>query len=471
MNLKSTEDISILVIEDNIGDFILIKDYIEEQIESPKIINAKSYSEAINFLKEDTSFFDVVLLDLTLPDKGGESLITDIISYCPDTPVIILTGYSNIEFSIKSLALKATDYLLKDDINPSSLYKSIKYNIERKKTNLQLEESEKRYSDLFQLSPQPMWILDIESLSFIQVNDAAISQYGYSETEFLNLRLTDILYNNYDFSDQINKDKHFINNPNIYKGRFKHKRKSKETIEVDIYSTLITINNRKCESAIAIDVTEKIMTELKITKAIIKTQEDERYEIGTELHDNVCQILASSQLSLEMLKDHVPQESAIWLNKSKEFINLALEEIRSISHRLAPSFFDFTTIEETFKELLDSFNIEKKYEINFNVDFSKLDGRINSELQLNLYRILQEQLRNIVKYANAKKIIIDSFIDKNEFKMQIIDDGIGFDFMNVKKGIGLANIRRRAELFSGRMDIESAVGKGCKLIITIPLNP
>lgn len=144
MNLKSTEDLNILVIEDNIGDFILIKDYIEEQVESPNIINAKSYSEAIEALSDQSINFDVVLLDLTLPDKGGESLITDIISCCPDTPVIILTGYANVEFSLKSLALKATDYLLKDDINSSSLYKSIKYNIERKKTNLQLEESQKK---------------------------------------------------------------------------------------------------------------------------------------------------------------------------------------------------------------------------------------------------------------------------------------------------------------------------------------
>jgi signal transduction histidine kinase len=303
------------------------------------------------------------------------------------------------------------------------------------------------------------------------VNDSAISQYGYSEAEFLKLQLTDLLYNEYDFSDKINKSKYFINNPNIYKGRFKHKKKSKEIIEVDIYSTLITINNKKCESAIAIDVTDKIMTELKITNAIIKTQEDERYEIGTELHDNVCQILASSKLSLEMLKDHVSDESVIWLNKSKEFINLALEEIRSISHRLAPSFFDFTTIEETFIELLHTFNIDKKYEINFNIDFSKLDGRINVDMQLNLYRILQEQLRNISKYANAQKISIESFIENDEFKIYIIDDGIGFDFLRVKKGIGFANIKRRAELFSGRMDIVSSIGMGCKLIITLPLHP
>lgn len=469
MHPKSSENIKVLIIEDNHGDFILIRDYIEEQVESPQIYNAKSFSEAIVLLKDKNLHFDVVLLDLTLPDKDGEMLIKEVVSYCPETPVIILTGFANADFSIKSFSLKATDYLLKDDITASTLHKSIKYNIERKKTNLKLEESEKRYSNLFQLSPQPMWIIDIETLSFIQVNKAAISQYEHSEEEFLKLNLADILYNEYDFSNKAEKEKHFISNPNIYKGRFKHKKKSGEVIEVDIYSNLITLNNKYCESAIAIDVTDKIMMELKITKAIIKTQEDERYEMGTELHDNVCQILASSQLSLEMLKESVPAESLIWLNKSKQYINLALGEIRNISHRLAPSFFDFTTIEETFKELLNSYNIENKYNISLNIDFSKIQNKVSSEIQLNLYRILQEQLRNIDKYANAKNISIDTFTANNHFIMEITDDGIGFDFLTVKKGIGLANIRRRAELFSGRMDVVSSHGNGCKVIVSLPL--
>ena len=78
---------------------------------------------------------------------------------------------------------------------------------------------------------------------------------------------------------------------------------------------------------------------------------------------------------------------------------------------------------------------------------------------------------NISKYANAQKISIESFIENDEFKIYIIDDGIGFDFLRVKKGIGFANIKRRAELFSGRMDIVSSIGMGCKLIITLPLHP
>ena len=166
--MTENDAISILVIEDNLGDFLLIKDYIEEQLADAKIFHSKKYEDAVILLNDTSLPLDVILLDLTLPDHTGELLIKDVVDKRPQTPVIVLTGFADLDFSIRSLTLKISDYLLKDDINAASLYKSIKFNIERKKTNLLLEESEKRYSNLFQLSPQPMWIFDVVNFSFLQ---------------------------------------------------------------------------------------------------------------------------------------------------------------------------------------------------------------------------------------------------------------------------------------------------------------
>lgn len=462
--------LSILIIEDNPGDFLLIRDYLEEQVVSLNLIHANRFSEAKNILSNKEAYFDVILLDLSLPDNSGEQLITDIMSIHNGAPVIVLTGFADVDFGIKSLSLKASDYLVKDDISPTSLLKSIKYNIERKKTNLLLEESEKKYSNLFQLSPQPMWIFDTEQFNFIQVNKAAIDHYGYTEEEFLKMNLVDIVVFNKDEKDILKKAKDISSSNNVSKGRHTHRKKSGEEILVEIYGSKIQINDKDFESVIAIDVTEKVRMEHKITKAIIKTQEDERYEIGSELHDNVCQILASSQLSLEMLKDSLQPNAEQWFNKSKHFINLALEEIRNISHKLAPAFFDYTTIEDTFQELLTDINANNKYQIELKIDEEVVSQKIPSELQLNLYRILQEQLRNITKYANANKIGIELKLEKAQLLFMITDDGIGFIYDEVKKGIGLSNIKRRAELFFGEMEIQSAPGKGCKLIIKIPLQ-
>lgn len=109
-------------------------------------------------------------------------------------------------------------------------------------------------------------------------------------------------------------------------------------VYVELYGTSINLDGKYLRSVIAIDITEKLLFEKKMTRAIIKTQEDERYEIGSELHDNVCQILASSQMYMSMLEPELQQETVNLLEQAKGNTGLAIREIRSLSHRLAPAF-------------------------------------------------------------------------------------------------------------------------------------
>ena len=83
---------------------------------------------------------------------------------------------------------------------------------------------------------------------------------------------------------------------------------------------------------------------------------------------------------------------------------------------------------------------------------------------------MQEQLRNIIKYAKGSTIDVDVLIHNNKLKMRIADNGIGFEVTEVKSGIGLANMKRRAELFSGKIQVDSSPGNGCEIVISIPLN-
>lgn len=190
---KDPKSYNLLVIEDNPGDFMLIEDYILEYIVSPNIIQATSLRDAKEKLFSELSLkFDLIMLDLTLPDGDGTSLITEIVELCPNCPVIVLTGYTDFEFSVKSIALGVSDYLLKDELSPSALYKSIIYNIERKKTHLELEESQKRYSNLFHLSPDPTWVYDVESKKILDVNDAAIHEYGFTYEEFMSMTISQL---------------------------------------------------------------------------------------------------------------------------------------------------------------------------------------------------------------------------------------------------------------------------------------
>ncbi len=135
---------NILVIEDNPGDFALVEEFLLEQIESPRIKSAKSYAEARDLLNDQFHGFDVILLDLSLPDKTGILLIQDILEVAAGAAVIVLTGYSDLSFGVKSLSLGVSDYILKDELSSLSLYKSLVYGIERRRIITALEESEKR---------------------------------------------------------------------------------------------------------------------------------------------------------------------------------------------------------------------------------------------------------------------------------------------------------------------------------------
>jgi PAS domain S-box-containing protein len=182
----------VLIIEDNPGDVALVENFLKESIASPLTTHAKNFKKAKEVLLSTCVAFDVILLDLSLPDKNGEQLICEIIEISLNAPIIVLTGHSDFAFSVKSLSLGISDYLLKDELTPMSLYKSIAYSIGRKKAALAQDESEKRYSDLFHLSPLPAWVVAQGTSQFLDVNTAAIVHYGYTRDEFLSMPLSSL---------------------------------------------------------------------------------------------------------------------------------------------------------------------------------------------------------------------------------------------------------------------------------------
>jgi len=257
------EEINILVIEDNPGDFVLIQEYLHEEAERPEITHVSTFADAQEILK-GSDVFDVILLDLTLPDASGESLVNDLVELSGEVPVIVLTGYENKEFGLKTLSLGIADYLLKDELNPFLLSKSISYNIERNRINRSLRESEKQYRDLFDLSPLPKWVYDVETLEFLDVNKQAIDHYGYSRDEFLSMTIKDIcLQEDVPLLEQTLEDS--LNTQKFYEGGIhRHQKNNGDIIQVDITSKMISYDNRQAKMVVANDITERLKTEKKL---------------------------------------------------------------------------------------------------------------------------------------------------------------------------------------------------------------
>lgn len=186
------EELNILIIDDNTGDYLLVEDYLRAEFPKIRITQSKSSLNAKEELTS-TKIFDLVLLSLSLSEPANTgSLVEEMVELTKHTPIIILSGNADKEFRLKILSAGVSDYLIKDDLSASILSKSIQYAIERKKTQRQLEESEKKYRSLFDSSPLPMWVLDRYSLQFLSVNKAAMELYGYSKEEFLEKTVRDL---------------------------------------------------------------------------------------------------------------------------------------------------------------------------------------------------------------------------------------------------------------------------------------
>ncbi|MFZ6051218.1 PAS domain S-box protein [Halocola ammonii] len=251
----------ILVIEDNPGDFLLVSDYIEDHILRPHVTHVESYQLAEKALKDTSKIFDIILLDLSLPDKRGEGLIKSMMALNNKVPIIALTGYSDLNFATRSISTGLADYLIKEDLTPTILYKSIVYNIERYRYIQTIKESERRYSDLFHLSPIPMWVAETSSGKFLDLNEAAEKKYGYEKSEFLQMTVRDIEAKDEECEEE---NKHTHKTQKGFEGQAKHCKKSGELFYVDLSKNYITYQSKNAELTLANDITERILHERTI---------------------------------------------------------------------------------------------------------------------------------------------------------------------------------------------------------------
>lgn len=211
----------------------------------------------------------------------------------------------------------------------------------------------------------------------------------------------------------------------------------------------------------------KIEEQKKITLAMLAGQEKERNSIGIELHDNVNQILVGTKVLLSVVRDN-PERAAELTETCIENIGLAIQENRKIAHELVTPNLVQDKLLKQITRLCDKMlhNAGFKTVINHK-QFS--ESKMRDEVKLAVYRVIQEQCTNIVKYAKGQQVVFTLSTIAKKFHMRIADDGQGMVQGKVTNGIGLQNITSRLSVFGGSASVETAPGKGFALIIQIPL--
>ena len=201
-----------------------------------------------------------------------------------------------------------------------------------------------------------------------------------------------------------------------------------------------------------------------LTEQMITVQEREREWIGRELHDNVSQVLTTVKLYLEMASRQCDNPL---LPRSMDLINSSITEIRNLSHQLSAPTLGTRSLIDSFNALIETLKFSTN--LKFEFDHSRYTGHVIMDQKLAVYRILQEQLNNIVKHANASKIWITLSQDNNNIILTVRDNGRGFDTTVKTDGMGINNIISRAKVFDGIVQMEAASGRGCSLAVTIPI--
>ena len=349
---------------------------------------------------------------------------------------------------------------------------------ERKEAADLLKSSEAKYRNLFNNNPSSIFIWNPENLSILEVNDAAIEEYGYSRKEFLKLKVTDL---NVKGSGEEIKDMavNLLTNKNFRSHViWQHATKAGAACFMDITFQAIDYFGQKASLAIVKNISEQVSLEKKlslermerqqeITAAVITAQEQEREELGKELHDNINQILATTRLYIEYAQTNVAMHDEL-LNSAKEFIMTAVNEIRNLSKRLSPPSLGEIGLEVALEELFDNIRTINKYA--FFTEWKDIDERlISDKLKLTIFRIVQEQLNNIIKHAHAKSVWVKIKMKNHRLLISVKDDGNGFDMVEKSTGVGLKNISSRADLYNGTMQMHSEPGKGCELKVLFPI--
>lgn len=205
-----------------------------------------------------------------------------------------------------------------------------------------------------------------------------------------------------------------------------------------------------------------------IFEMITHIQEEERVRLGQELHDSVSPLLVVANLYLGFIRARSELET-LSIERIRASVSSAIENIRNISSRLVVSKKLDGSLIYLITQLAKTIASVKPFEIRFEHCSEASIAGVNAQVKLALYRIVQEQLNNIIKHSKANSVEIRLLYINEVLNLVIIDDGVGFDPTRPVGGIGLTNIEARIKHLNGRLNVVSSPGKGCKLEISMCL--
>ena len=282
MNTVADSDppaLRILLVEDDVDDVLLCRDAIGRSDLSCQLSVVGSLREAISCL--DQAGADVALVDLSLPDAEGLDAVTTLAGRYTRLPIVVLTGLHDEDTAASALHAGAEDFLVKGPSSSDSISRAVQYAIERKRgeetrrardaaeaakqrAEQTVHELERNYRQLFDSNPHPMYVFDTETLTFLEVNDAATTYYGYSRRELLARSVTELcLAEDVAFLTEAVGTAATVDRW----GPLRQVKRDGTVVEVAITSHVLSFDGRPARCAVIEDITEKELLERRLRQS------------------------------------------------------------------------------------------------------------------------------------------------------------------------------------------------------------
>jgi len=245
----------------------------------------------------------------------------------------------------------------------------------------------------------------------------------------------------------------------------------RQLIAMATHTAAICISRHRAETEREQSVVREQQARVEYTLQLIAAQEAERKRIAAELHDSMGQnlLLIKNLAEMALRATGRPGEMHDHLTNINQLAVQCITEARQISRDLRPFQLDHLGLRRALEAMLEQ--TAQASQVHFTFKFEPVDELFSPDAALNLYRIVQESLNNILKHSGARQVNVQLERDIHEVQLLIEDDGVGFvpEKAGARKGLGLKNITERVRMLGGKLDLVSAPGKGTRISVTIPL--
>jgi len=336
-----------------------------------------------------------------------------------------------------------------------------------------IEESEISYRLLFETNPVPLAIFNAVNFVSRDINQAFENLLEYNKSDLTLLTLGSLRQDVAGLTTE--KLQELIIKELSQNIEMVLKSKSGKSIPCEVKVDQIDYYGELAILVAINDITEVKNAEKMVIQSLIEGADNERSRVAKELHDGLGQSLTAASLNLNSLIPDIGNLSE--KNKEKlengiKFLRTAIEESRNIAHNLMPKAIEDYGIVLSLRSLFNQIEKATELNINFYENFGE-KLRLDMQVELNIYRITQEAINNVIKHANASEVFVQLMIHPNEIIYTFEDNGKGFDKMITnagKKGIGIKSMYNRAKAMSGECDVESSIGEGTTITIVIPIE-